>query len=139
MQLWYDAKRAGGTNWQLISSLNDLSGNGRTGTTAAGKEPIYVARCISTTVRAAGQLAVVGTCLPRTDGGSFDAAFEARRLAYNALILGDPTKYDACADIAADARLQDPADTMYYSDFIHPTSAGAGVIADLMYARVMML
>lgn len=42
-------------------------------------------------------------------------------------------------DIAADPRMDDPADTGVYADGLHPNDAGYAIIAELVHSRVSVL
>lgn len=44
---------------------------------------------------------------------------------------GGTLNADVLVDLAADSRLQDPTNTTYFADNLHPTNAGYGVIASL--------
>lgn len=81
-------------------------------------------------------LVVAQTITPAT---SFTGGQETARAAANVLILADADQaFNAVADVAV-APLDDPADTDYYSDGIHPTALGASVLADVTLAAVESL
>lgn len=65
----------------------------------------------------------------------------AALLAFNAWLRTDHLSFaDGLADIAGDPRMDDATDATYYrGDFIHPTSAGYAVIAELVEGAVLAL
>lgn len=70
---------------------------------------------------------------------AFSGGEETVRDAANVLILADAGgAFDATVNIDV-APLDDPADTDYYSDGIHPTALGATVLADVTLAAVESL
>lgn len=79
-------------------------------------------------------LVIGSTTTPST---SFSAGDNAILDELNNLKRADASGfYDTLVDLAADPRLDDPADTTYYQDGTHPTTAGAAAIAELMGAAV---
>lgn len=115
----------------LLGGINDLALGASAASVYANLQSYWSSR------RAAGYEVVAFTILPASavSGGN-----ETARLAVNALIRGDATKYDALADIAADARLQNTADLTYFqADGVHPTAAGAAVMADIAAAAINSL
>ena len=79
----------------------------------------------------AGHKVVIYTCLPR--GDAIYAGFQSDMAIYNAFILANYSKFaDAVVDVAADARLQNTANTTYFdADAIHLTNAGYAVVTSL--------
>jgi lysophospholipase L1-like esterase len=91
--------------------------------------PTYVAALKSYCLarKAAGWTIVLKTVLPRTTGG-----FNAVRNAANALIIADPSFYDFLVRLDLDTTIgqdSDAANLTYYVDGVHPTAAGAAIIA----------
>lgn len=87
--------------------------------------------------RAAGFDRIVAQTI--TPSTTFSAGEETARAAANVLILADADDaFDAVADCAADP-LDDPADTLYYSDGTHWTALGASTAAALTLTAVESL
>lgn len=85
----------------------------------------------------AGWKVVLLTVLPQTTPG-----FNTIRNAANDLIYGDPTFYDALADVAADPTIGADAaasDLTYYSDGEHPTQAANIIIAPYVTAAIQAI
>jgi hypothetical protein len=104
------------------------------GSTAAQAYDLHVVQ--AGLARAAGfDIVIDSTCTPAS---SVVGAIETERVAGNVLILADAdTAFDAVVDL--DDLLPNPADTTYYSDGLHPTEAGALVIANAMKAALVAL
>jgi len=89
--------------------------------------------------RAIGWKAVVLTCLPRTDASAY-ANFEVDRLVLNTNIRTNyATWADALADIGNDATIGTalaPNNTTYYSDKLHPTSAGYAIVDTIVRTAI---
>lgn len=90
--------------------------------------------------RTAGFDLIVGCTVPpiqQTTGvwGTYTAAMETQRVAYNPLLKAS-SHFDAVADIAAIVQLADPSDTTYFSDGLHPTLAGANPIGAVIVAAL---
>ena len=83
----------------------------------------------------AGAILVGLTILPRTD---FSAGEELIRVAVNNHIL-NTASFDHTVDVANATNLTDATNTTYYSDGVHPTDAGAAILAsevhDLLVAQ----
>lgn len=108
--------------------INDVFGGASAATVYSNLLTYWAAR------QAKGYKVVACTVLPASTvtGGA-----ETARTDLNTSIRGDATKYDALADIANDARLQNTANTTYFqADGVHPTAAGAAVIAEIVAAAV---
>jgi hypothetical protein len=75
--------------------------------------------------KASGWRIVACSVLPRT-GTGHDATFETARLYFNSAVAAQwaGKGYHAFADVAAITLMQNPADTLYYLDAIHPTFLG---------------
>lgn len=90
--------------------------------------------------RLAGFRVIVILIAPRTAATLFGptfAEFEARRLQLNALINANYTQFaDGVYDPNSDPRLLDPADTTYYSDGVHMTTAGYTIIAEGVFVAI---
>lgn len=112
----------------IVAGTNDL-GAGTDGPTAYAALASLVAGR-----RAAGaRKIIVGTLWPRID---FSGATETARLAYNALIRAMPAAglVDAVVDFNTNPHLSNPADTTYFFDGLHLTTAGYAVVASMMAA-----
>jgi lysophospholipase L1-like esterase len=85
--------------------------------------------------RSLGFTVVAFTILPRSNAGT-PATFEADRQAFNAWLRANYHSFaDKLADVAADPRIGSPGaeqNTTYFADLVHPTAAGAQVIADVV-------
>lgn len=91
-----------------------------------------------TTRRAAGFQVIVATIPPAT---SVSGANETKRAAINAWVVANWASWaDGLCDLAADSRMQTPADTTYYlADGVHYTAAGHAVVAELMRTQLATL
>ncbi len=68
---------------------------------------------------------------------SFDATKETYRQSVNTSIRNNYAGFaDVLVDLADDARLSDAEDATYFSDGVHLTNTGYGVVADLVYAAI---
>lgn len=122
----------------VFSGTNDLAG----GTTASALQTITNNLC--TSLKAGGfTKVVVATVLPRATGfsGGVDAdSFDTARNTYNTWIRANyGTFADALCDFAADATMGPKTaanDVTYYSDQIHPTSAGHAILARIAAAAI---
>lgn len=87
--------------------------------------------------RALGWKVIAVTVLPRQD--SPYAGFETARLQVNTWIKANWQSFaDNYADVASDSRLQDPTNTTYfYTDKVHLTSVGYGIVASIIQAAVL--
>lgn len=85
--------------------------------------------------RAAGFSVLVGSTLPDMVTGSVTVtpAQHAVLQQVNALVRISSV-FDAIADLAADPRLADASNTTFFSDGLHPTTAGAAAMADVFEA-----
>lgn len=84
--------------------------------------------------KALGAKVVILTTIARSD---FDATKNGVRTAYNDWIKAGSSGADAVADVASDARLQDPTDTTYYrDDEVHLVAAGQSVVAGYVKAAI---
>lgn len=86
--------------------------------------------------RGKGCKVVAATIHNRT---TFTAPMQAERATLNTWILGQTDKWDAVADLAAQAELSDPLNATYFSDGVHPTAAGATVIKNQFLAAINTL
>lgn len=84
--------------------------------------------------RSAGAKTVILTTIARSD---HTTAHNAIRTAYNDWIKAGSSGADAVADVASDARLQDPTDTTYYrDDEVHLVAAGHAVVAGYVKSAI---
>lgn len=85
--------------------------------------------------RAAGwDKIVLVNLLPRTTAG-----YNTNRAIYNAAVLADPSFYEQLADVAGDATIGEDADASnatYYSDGVHPTTAGHNIAGPIIGAAI---
>jgi lysophospholipase L1-like esterase len=85
--------------------------------------------------QAAGWTVIVITLTPRNQSTSFGddvTAFNAKLDAANTWLRANYTSFaSGLVDVALDDRLSDYLDTTYFSDGIHYTNAGYGVVAEL--------
>lgn len=88
--------------------------------------------------RAAGFKKVIVTTVPPYTG--FSGAQETQRLAYNASLVANANgKFDAVADPASHASLDDASDTNYYYDGLHWTAAAVAIVAGLFRSALASL
>jgi lysophospholipase L1-like esterase len=114
----------------VLAGYNALNGGAQS---AAAMVADLKAYCLAR--RAAGwNRIIVGTLTPATTAG-----INAKRNAANALIRADTSFYDGLADFAADSTIGTDAaasNTTYYSDGVHPTQAGANIMATIAAAVI---
>jgi lysophospholipase L1-like esterase len=86
-----------------------------------------------------GWYVIIVTATPSTGAGT-SGTYEARRLAFNAILTGDPTlggRANALADVGGDARLQDSTSGYWYNaDAIHFQDKTNGVVASKVIAAI---
>lgn len=87
-------------------------------------------------LRAAGAYVCASTILPQQ---SLTAPVEAARIAMNALIRGDASKWDALADFANDAAFVGGWSSTYFADSAHPKDAGHSAMAAVVIAAIVPL
>jgi lysophospholipase L1-like esterase len=131
---------AGKTNILFVwIGTNDISG----GTTGATEYASLKTYCDARTA-AGWNYVYVLTMIQRTAPG----AVETQRLAYNTAIRGNGNvDWAGVVDVGADTRFQYIAgassiytyDAMYYTDGIHPTNAGYGIVASYIDAVIETL
>ena len=80
--------------------------------------------------RASGWRVLFATTTPRTAGGQVECAN------INTYFRTHPSEHDGLVDWAADSHLSDPTNTTYYQDGVHPTAAGAVILASLTAAAL---
>lgn len=116
----------------VAAGTNDMAAGNQDGPTTLAE---YYAYCDQ--AQAAGWRIVGATILKRI-GTGHDAAFETARTYFNTnLLAGYVAKgYLAVADFGAIALMQNPADTAYFSDGIHPTTAGHALMAPVAQAAL---
>src|SRR6185503_14399870 len=85
--------------------------------------------------RSSGWTVYFATTTPRTTP-NFTAGQQIAAANINDFFRNNPSESDGFIDWAGDSRLSDPANTTYYQDGVHPTAAGAAVIAALTQAAV---
>lgn len=90
--------------------------------------------------RAAGAMVVALTCMKRGDlTGAKGTSFEAARQIFNAAMVSDATCRDWCIDIASHPSLQNPSDTLYFTDTLHLAAAGIAIAEALVVARIQQI
>lgn len=115
----------------IWGGTNDIFYDGASAATVQGRLTTYWAAR-----RAAGWKVVAFTLIPRGD----DVPGNTTRTTVNTWIRTQSASYDALVDVAADARLQDFTNLIYYDpDQVHLTAAGYAVVAALAYAQVITL
>lgn len=96
-------------------------------------------KAMATLARAAGGASTLVIASTITPYDLLSAPLETVRLDANTLLLADAdVAFDAVVDLCA-APMDDPTNTTYYSDGLHPTTVGAGLIATRMAAAVTPL
>lgn len=117
-----------------IAGQSDLIAGTAAATILAAAEANATAR------KAAGFKKVIICTVPPISftGWGFDAGDEAIRVAYNNLVRAS-TVFDAVADIAVIPELANPDNLTYFSDGLHPTAAGAALIANSIDAALTRL
>jgi hypothetical protein len=86
----------------------------------------------------AGAAFVVEYTITKSD--RYTSTQEAERAAYNRLLMGNAGHHiDAVVDIASRPEFANPSNTTYFEDGIHPTEAGARIIAAMAQATVRYL
>jgi lysophospholipase L1-like esterase len=80
--------------------------------------------------RAGGWKVFFATTTPR-DAGHFSAGQNQACANINDFFRNNPSERDGFIDWAADSHLSDPTNATYYQDGVHPTAAGAAVMAAL--------
>lgn len=107
--------------WEIVNTLTQKK-------SAAAAIQMLQRYCLAR--RLAGAKVAVFTCLPTT--AAVYAGFESDRQVVNTFVRNNWVKFaDALIDVAADPRLQNSADTTYFSgDKLHLTNAGYAVVAD---------
>ncbi len=83
--------------------------------------------------RASGWRVLFATTTPRT---TFSAAQLQTLDNINNFFRNNPGESDGIIDWAANASLANPADLTYYQDGVHPTAAGAQIMATLALAAL---
>ena len=80
------------------------------------------------------------TCMKRGDlTGVKSTSFEAARQIFNASLVSDVTCRDWCVDIASHPSLQNPSDTLYFTDTLHLAAAGIAIAEALVVARIQQI
>lgn len=107
------------------------------GATVATLQTNYQNYCAAR--QSAGFEVVAFTILPRSEGG-VPGTFEADRQTFNTWLRANYATFaDALADVAADTTIGDSGDelnTTYYQDRVHPTNAGAAIIAGIAQTAI---
>lgn len=85
--------------------------------------------------RASGWRVFFATTTPR-DAAHFSAAQNLACANINDFFRNNPSEHDGFIDWAANANLSDPTNATYYQDGVHPTAAGAAIIAQLTLAAI---
>jgi hypothetical protein len=126
----YHVRNAHTSVLTVISGQSDLLGGMSADSLLATAEADASARL------AAGFDAVVGVTIPSMiEAWEWTPDMEAERIAYNDLLM-ESDVFDVVADIASIPELADPADTTYFSDGLHPTAAGADLMAPVVVEAI---
>jgi lysophospholipase L1-like esterase len=117
---------------------NDIYYNGN----AVNAENAFQTYCEAR--RAAGWKVIVFTCPPRnntTPAGDDVATYNTKLSASNTWIRTNYASFaDALVDLAADSRLSDYTNmTYYYTDGVHLSNNGYGVVAELAKNQLLLL
>lgn len=124
---FYDASRGTNNILSVFIGANDVVASGDTNQIFADLKSYCEDR------RAVGWKIVLGTILPN------DFAAQVRRNTINAMIRNDPSFYDALADFAANTTIGEDGDEdnlTYYSDGVHLTAAGQGILVPIHAAAL---
>lgn len=78
---------------------------------------------------------IVSTIPPMTEAWDYTTLMETQRLVLNDLILASDV-WDAVADLASLPESEDPDDTDYFADGLHPTGVLAALFADEIVSRI---
>jgi len=70
-----------------------------------------------------------------TEAWDYTTLMETQRLVLNDLILASDV-WDAVADLASLPESEDPDDTDYFADGLHPTGVLAALFADEIVSRI---
>lgn len=132
-----------GNVWQrkilvAFGGSNDISIGGASAATLISRIQSYC-----NTATAAGYTVILCTILPRSNAAT-PASFEADRQTVNTWIRANYlTIAHGLADLAADSRIGDAGDeldtTYYQADRVHPTAAGAAIIAETVQGAISAL
>lgn len=82
-----------------------------------------------------GWTVLFGTTTPR-DAAHFTAGQQTAANNINTFFRSNASESDGIVDFAAATELSDPNSTTYYQDGVHPTAAGAAVLASLACAAI---
>lgn len=108
---------------------NDLIGGASEATARASMQALIAH------ARALGWLAYFATTTPRSVP-NFSAGQQTAANNINDFFRNNPSERDGFIDWAADANLSDPTNVTYYQDGVHPTAAGAVILASLVSAAL---
>jgi lysophospholipase L1-like esterase len=108
---------------------NDLIGGASEATALANM------RALIAQGRAAGWRVYFATTTPRTVP-NFTAGQQTAASNINAFFRNNASERDGLIDWAANANLSDPANLTYYQDGVHPTAAGAVILASLVFSAL---
>lgn len=111
----------------LWSGSNDIFNSDSGATTYTNLSAVIA------TLKATGWIVVVPTMLPRSD---VTAGKETQRGNFNAAILGNAAAANYVVDMTGIANLQNTADATYFSDTIHLTDAGYGLVAQAVHDAI---
>ncbi len=126
-----DSQYVAGAQVVFLAGSNDLAASSSSSTILSKLSTYGLGR------KAVGFRTIICTITPR---GSLDGTQEANRVSVNASLRANLSTYaDLLVDLVADSRLADCFDATYYNsgDRLHPTAAGAAVIAELVQATVV--
>ena len=88
---------------------------------------------IVTAVQAAGAVVTFLTILPST---TLSGSEETKRQNINSWIISGGSGADNVVDLRSVTGLTDASDTTYFSDGVHPTSAGEKIIGDIVFSQL---
>ena len=87
--------------------------------------------------RAGAKYVIEYTITPST---RYTPAIDAQRTAYNRLLVANSGHhFDGVIDLARRSQLSNPSDSRFFEDGLHPTQAGAAIIASMARARLHTL
>lgn len=121
-----------------VGGVSDLFSvaDGGAGLTAA--QTLSAAQAYANNRKAAGADYVIGFTVTNSTQFANNATANNNRVSYNNM-LRESAVHDAIVDQAAFPEFQDPNDTAYFYDGLHPTAAGATLIAQAAHTALQNL